>query len=221
MAHLDYQQARYNMVEQQVRPWEVLDERVLETISGIAREDFVLPQYQHLAYTDIPLPLPNGQRMMEPKLEARMMQSLMLEPHHRVLEIGTGSGYVTTCLARLSRHVISMEYFEDLSQTAGERLQQYGVNNVELRIGDAMSDLAQEKMRFDAIAVTGSVPMRYSGFERLLKKGGRLFVIVGTAPIMEAVRITRSGHDDLETESLFDVCVDPLIHAEISPHFIF
>jgi len=213
---MNFDQARFAMIEQQVRPWDVLDPRVLEALMVVHREDFVVPSQRQLAFADLPLPLAHGEVMMKPVVEGRMMQALLLEPGDEVLEIGTGSGFVTACLARLARAVTSIDIHPDFTETAGERLASAGVNNVRLETADALA--WQPGRQFDAIAVTAAVGIIPQIFTDWLKPGGRLFVIHGLSPVQEAVRITRRA-DSLQTESLFETDVPYLHGAEPVPHF--
>ncbi len=216
----DLERARFNMIEQQIRPWEVLDQRVLDVIAATPREAFVPEQYRStLAFSDISLPLGHDQYMMPPKLEGRLLQSLALRPTDTVLEIGTGSGYVTACLARLAERVLSVDIFADFKNAAERKLAGQNIANVELRTQDAAS--GWNEGQFDAIAVTGSLPALHQGFHRALTVGGRLFVIVGTPPIMEALLITRIGPEQWSTESLFDTVIPPLVNAAAPARFHF
>jgi protein-L-isoaspartate(D-aspartate) O-methyltransferase len=218
---LDFEQARFNMIEQQIRPWDVLDQRVLDVLAATPRELFVPEQYQSsLAFADISIPLGHGQYMLPPRLEGRLLQALALDPADRVLEIGTGSGYLTACLARLAARVVSIDIFPDFKHAAERKLAAAGISHVELKVGDAASGWDAED-QFDAIALTGSLPVLHQGFHRSLKPGGRLFVIVGEPPIMEALLITRVGPEQWARESLFDTAVPPLLNAPTPARFRF
>ena len=212
--------ARLNMVEQQVRTWDVLDQRVLDTLESLPRDGFVEERYRRLAYVDMKLPLAHDQEMMDPKLEGRVLQSLAIDTTERVLEIGTGSGYLTACLARLGAHVTSVDIFPDFQQRAKGLLERHDIHNVSFVEGDAARGWDDGK-RYDAIAVTGSLPELHQGFHHSLTIGGRLFVIVGGDPIMEGLLITRVGEDQWSTESVLDTSVKPLINAARQPHFRF
>ena len=216
---MNFEQARFNMIEQQIRPWEVLDERVLDLFMAIHREDFVPPTSRQLAFSDICLPIGHGETMMSPKVEGRLLQSLQIHPTDRILEIGTGSGYLTALLARSGSQVVSVDIHADFTRAAGARLENAGFRNVRLETGDAVSGWGDDQ--YDAIAVTGSLPELQGRFQRQLRPGGRLFVILGTEPIMEACLITRRGDKAWSTESLFETSIAPLIGAEPGPRFVF
>ena len=212
MNALNLEQARFNMIEQQVRPWEVLDERVLEVLCATPREDFVPARYRALAFSDLAVPLDHSQVMMPPKLEGRLLQSLLLRPTDRVLEVGTGSGYLTACLARLAGSVHTVDIHADFVEQAQEKLEAHGIHNVEFEVADAARGL-ETSQRFDAIAVTGSLPVLHRGFHELLDTGGRLFVITGRPPVMQALLVTRDGEAEWSEESLFETSIPPLVNA--------
>ena len=217
---MNFDQARFNMVEQQIRPWEVLDPRVLSLLETIHREDFVPVRYRKLAFADIAVPLDHGQVMMRPKIEARMLQALDLQEDETVLEIGTGSGFITACLASLSKRVVSVEIFEDLHQAALLDLQDKGILNVELFVGDVMNGWQPEQAH-DVVVVTGSVsevPEQFSGW---VNPGGRMFVITGESPAMEAKLLRRLDVTQWAEESLFETDLPRLINAEPPPEFEF
>ena len=218
MTELNFERARFNMVEQQVRPWEVLDERVLDVLESLPREAFVPEQYRNLAYADIQLPLTHDEVMMEPRLEARLLQALDPRPDECALEIGTGTGFLSACLAQLAGHVTSVDIHPEFREQAAARLAGQAIRNVRLDVGDAALGW-DDGQRYDAIAVTGSLPELHQGYHRSLSIGGRLFVIVGEPPIMEALLITRVGEDQWATESLLDTCIRPLRNACRTPHF--
>jgi len=220
MNAMNIDQARFNMIEQQIRPWDVLDDRVLKVISSTPREDFVPERYRSLAFSDISIPLDHGQVMMPPKLEGRVLQSLDIRPTDRILEIGTGSGYLTACLAQLGQSVHSVDLYEDFIEQARARLQQHGISNATFEQADAAAGLASEG-GFDVIAVTGSLPVLHQGFHGKLNPGGRLFVIVGKPPIMQALLITRIGEQEWNQESLFEISLPPLINAPEPESFSF
>jgi protein-L-isoaspartate(D-aspartate) O-methyltransferase len=212
----DFQAARSTMVEQQVRPWDVLDPRVLEAMAAVPREQFVAAAYRTLAYADMPLPLAHGEAMLKPVVEGRLLQALELQPGAEVLEIGTGSGYLTACLARLAREVVSIDIHEDFVRQARARLDGYGVGNVRLETADALAFAPTRK--FDAVAITGAVAEIPAAFAQWLKPGGRLFVVHGASPVQTAVRGTWRG-EQLHLESLFETDIPYLRGAEPVPRF--
>jgi len=218
--NMNFDQARFNMVEQQIRPWEVLDSRVLSLLETIHREDFVPVRYRKLAFADLAVPLVCGQFMMRPKIEARMLQALNLREDESVLEIGTGSGFVTACLASLAKCVVSVELFEELHQKASLELQDKGIANAELFLGDVMGSWQPEQAH-DVVVVTGSVPQVLEQFKGWVNPGGRLFVVTGDSPAMEARLLTRLDVTEWAEESLFETDLPRLVNAEPPPEFEF
>ena len=212
MSEMNLDQARYNMIEQQIRPWEVLDQRVLDLLSTVPREDFVPPAYRNLAFTDTNIPLGDGQVMMSPKVEARILQSLNLQDNETVLEIGTGSGFVTALLANLAKHVVSVDINPEMTRQAGEKLAAHGISNVTLETGDAARGWAAHAP-YDAIVITGSLPILPDNFKQALTIGGRLLAIIGDSPAMEVLLITRVGETEWAQESLFETDLPALINA--------
>ena len=218
MSTIDYAKARELMVEQEVRPWEVLDPRVLDVLATLPREDFVPAAQRALAYTDIALPLPHGERMMKPVVEGRALQALALDPGDDVLEIGTGSGYLAACLGRLAREVVSLEQHADLADDARARLHALHLGNVNVIHADAFA--YQTERRFSAICVTAAVDTIPARFVEWLQPGGRMFVIRGRSPAMEAVLL----HNDAgqpRIESLFETDLPYLAGAAPQPVFEF
>jgi len=213
------EQAREQMVEQQVRAWDVLDERVLDVLRRVPRELFVPPEHRYLAYADVEVALPHGQHMLRPNVAGRLLQALELTGSERVLEIGAGSGFLTACLARMSAEVHSLEYFADLAELARTHLAELGIRNTEVFAADATRP--DSPPRYDAIALTASLPVYDDRFERLLTPGGRLFAIVGPPPVMEAQLVRCVGEGAFARESLFETVVDPLINARRPREFIF
>lgn len=216
---MNVDQARYNMVEQQIRPWEVLDGAVLDALLHIRRERFVPEAHRNLAFADLELPLAHGESMMQPKVEARIAQELCLAPSDTVYEVGTGSGYLTALLARLAGHVTSAEIHDDLREAAARRLAAEGCANVTLLGGDS----AQAPLgagRYDAIVLTGSTPALPEAFLARLRPGGRLFAVVGEAPVMHATLYRRHG-EACAAERLFETCLKPLVNADARPRFRF
>lgn len=215
-----YDLARANMIEQQIRPWDVLDQHVLDVISVTPRELFVPEGMEHLAFADLRLPLEHDQCMMTPKVEARILQSLELQKTDSVLEIGTGSGYLSACLATMCTHVDSVELHGHLSSQARQRLEKLAIDNVELQIADVMSDWQSDKT-YDAIVITGSLPAYTDIFENMLNDSGRLFIILGQAPAMEATIFKRNTDGEMESEVLFETSIQALIGSEQKEEFVF
>lgn len=212
MSVLNFEEARFNMIAQQIQPCNVRDEKVLELLQRLPREDFVPAEYKVHAFTDMNIPLPNGQVMMEPKLEAYMLQALQVQEKDKVLEIGTGTGYVTALLASQSRHVITVDIDADMQKQAQKKLEAHGITNVSYEVGDAA--LGWEKQKpYDVIAITGSLPLLPEIFQRNLNIGGRLFAIIGDSPAMEAVLITRTSDNEWTHESLLETDIPALINA--------
>lgn len=220
MADMNIEQARHNMIEQQIRPWDVLDQRVLEQVLRTPREDFVPPAYRNAAFTDMMLPIGHDQVMMEPKLEARMLQALAIQPHEKVLEIGTGSGYLTALLAGMASQVVSVEIVPELHEQAKALLARHGIDNITLEQGDAANGWNAHQP-YDAIAVTGSLPSLPQGLKDNLQIGGRLFAVVGEVPAMRAVLVTRINANEWREETLFETVVPPLMSAQKVQHFTF
>lgn len=216
------EQARFNMVNQQIRPWEVIDPRVLSLMERLPRDLFVPEAYRDLAYADIEIPLGGGESMMFPRIEARLMQALDLQPTDQVLEVGTGSGYLTACLARLSQRVVSVELNAGFSESAAQKLDAQGISNVVLKQSDALA-APQDEGPFDVIAVTGAVstPAQADIFRQQLRIGGRLFIVIGGSPAMEAMLITRNGEQAFSEEALFETDLKTLVNADAPKRFEF
>ncbi|MEZ5453283.1 MAG: protein-L-isoaspartate O-methyltransferase [Thiothrix sp.] len=210
---MNLEQARFNMIEQQIRPWDVLDQTVLETIGFIQREHFVPKTHRALAFADVEIPIGHGEHMMFPRMEARMLQTLAITADDTCLEIGTGSGYVTACMAHLSKHVDSVDIYEDFTRQAEERLLPLKLRNHTLHTGDALRDWTPGK-RYDAIAVTGSVPVYLNRFEECLAPGGRLFMVVGHGAVMQAVLVKHEEDGEFSHTKLFETSLKPLIGAD-------
>lgn len=216
---MDVEQARHKMVSQQIRAWDVLDGNVLDVLSSLPRERFVPERYRRLAFADTSIPLGHGEQMMSPQLEGRMLQALALRPDDRVLEVGTGSGFITACLARLAASVLSYEIHPTLAEQARLRLETQAVGNATVEVGDA-SSLWAELPRYDAICVTGSLPRFDASFQDHLEIGGRLFVVVGEAPAMEARLVTRISEVAFAVEVLFETVLPALRNARVAPRFL-
>ena len=206
------------MIQQQLRCGEVLDDDVLRVVADIPRELFVGPQFQGIAYSDTEIPLPCGETMWAPLLEGRCLQALAIGPGDRILEVGTGSGYLTACLSQLGAQVTSIDIHGELIELAKPRLDHLHVRNCEVQVADIYGFDAGQ---YDVIVLTGSIPEPDPRFERHLKPGGRLFVIIGTDPVMEAWLIRRIGDDQWERDALFETWTPPLIHAPAPPAFLF
>jgi len=214
----DYAKARETMVEQQIRPWDVLDARVLEVLARLPREAFVGERHRALAYADLELPLGHGETMLKPVLEGRALQALALDGSEAVLEIGTGGGFLTACLGSLARDVVSLERHADLADAARGRLQAQGIGNVDVITADAFA--WEPDRQFDAICVTGAVDAVPSRFVQWLRPGGRMFVVHGRVPAMEAV-LVRNDVNGQRIESLFETELPYLAGAEPTPEFKF
>ena len=212
-------QAREQMIEQQVRAWDVLDARVLETLRKVPREAFVPPQHRFLAFADVEIPLPCGQHMLRPSVVGRLLQALALTGGERVLEVGTGSGFVTACLRAGGASVRSLEIFPELAELARRNVSSLGLRDIEIVAQDATQ--LDSDVRYDAIAITASLPIPDERFQRQLAVGGRLFVVVGEPPVMEARLVRRITDDAWGTESLFETVIDPLVHATRPQGFVF
>ena len=217
---MDIEFARRQMVRQQVRTWDVLDERVLTVIAALRRDAFMPKKYRHLAYADVAIPLAHNQATLLPSVEGRILQALRIAPGDRILEVGTGSGFLTACLARLGGSVVSLELFDDLSEAAGSALDAADVDNAELLVADAMESLPDEP--FDVIAITGSTPELDSRFTARLGPGGRLFTIVGEWPVMHARLIEAAPEGEAVSDTaLFETLAQPLIGAARDSRFSF
>ena len=212
MSDMNLENARFNMIEQQIRPWEVLDQRVLDLLNELPRENFVPQRYRKLAYADTTIPLGDEQVMMPPRVEARILQGLNIQADETVLEVGTGSGYVTALLASLAEHVYSVDINAEMTRTAGEKLADHGIINVTLETGDAARGW-DAHAPYDVIVITGSLPLLPNNFKQALNIGGRLLAIVGDAPAMDVVLITRVGESEWTQETLFETDLPALINA--------
>lgn len=213
---MDFEQARFNMIKQQIRTWEVLDQKVLDMLFKVRRENFVPAAYRTLAFADTEIPLDHGQYMWPPRMEARVIQDLALIGAENVLEIGTGSGYFTALLAQFAASVTSIEIHPDLLAAAGEKLKQADIKNVMLKAGDAAKDPRKVMgidQTFDVIVLTGSVPILPPAYLEMLNPGGRLFAVIGDAPVMEASLITCNRSGSWVSRSLFETIVAPLINV--------
>ena len=217
---MDIEQARFNMIEQQIRTWEVLDQEVLDLLFAIKRERFVPEKWRALAFADMEIPLGLGQTMWPPKLEARCIQDLGLKKTDTVLEVGTGSGYLCALLAARAQHVYSVEIYPELAKQAAQTLKAEGVANVTLDTGDASRGW-NKHAPYDVIVLTGSVPLLLEVYQQALKPEGRLFVIIGDPPVMEAKIITCVAPGSYSSVDLFETCVTPLVNAPQPERFVF
>lgn len=211
--------AREQMIEQQVRAWDVLDERVLAILRSVPRERFVPAQQRFLAFADVEIPLAHAQHMLRPSVAGRLLQALNLSGCERVLEVGTGSGFVTACIAAASRAVRSVEIFPDLAAVAAANLAGLSLDNAQVVNDDALQ--LPLDARYEAIALTASLPLYDERWERQLEVGGRLFVVVGEEPVMEARLVRRLSEEAWTSESLFETIIDPLRNARRPPEFSF
>lgn len=217
---MNFEQARFNMVEQQIRPWDVLDPRVLALMSELPREDFVPLEYRKLAYADISIPLGNEQVMLPPREEGRILQALQIKATDRVLEIGTGSGYFTALLAHQAAQVDSVDIFPEFTHAARVRLERFEFNNVSLLTGDA-SHAWDADTTYDVICITGSFFQLPDSYRYQMNMGGRLFVIEGCEPAMRAKLITRYAQHEWFSEILFETVTPALINSKKPPAFEF
>lgn len=216
---MNLEAAREQMVEQQVRTWQVFDDRVLDTMLRVPREQFVPQGYRDLAFVDSPIPLPHGQSLLPAKVHGRILQALATDPADLALEIGAGTGYLTACLGKLAARVRSLEIFPDIAEDARARLLAAAINNASVEVADGMQ--LAEQSGYDVIAVTGSLPVYDERFQQALRIGGRLFVAVGQRPVMEAWKVTRIGEREWQREGLFETVIEPLLHASGPSSFIF
>ena len=217
---MNIEQARFNMIEQQIRPWDVLDQDVLELLFVVKREAFVPLAYRALAFADSEIPLPHGENMLAPRVEARILQELAVKKHENVLEIGAGSGYMAALLAHQARHVTTVEIEPELKALAEKNLADYGVTNVDVVQADAAQGL-DNGQQYDVIVVSGSLPVVPEKLLSQVKVGGRLFAVVGNAPAMTAQIITRTSDVAYETVGVFETLVKPLRNAVAPSHFKF
>ncbi len=212
--------ARFNMIEQQIRTWEVLDPVVLDLLGEVHREDFIDTSQLGLAFADVELPIGYGQTMLSPKIEGRILQALNIKRTDKVLLVGTGSGYLTALIAKLAKHVDALEIIPELSKQAGERLQKHSINNVTLYVLDAFSGYTTDKT-YDVIVFTGSLQLHPSAAEQMLNIGGRMFAVVGEMPIMQATLTQRVSEGSCRKETLFETCLPALVNAPQSAKFEF
>ena len=219
---MNLNQARDNMIEQQIRPWNVLDQQVLNVLAELPRDAFVAEEHAKLAYCDTAISLGHGQAMLAPNVEGRLLQELALQGNESVLVVGTGSGYVVACLSRLSKQVRAVDCIEEFTLAAQARLDKFSINNVTLETGDACEGWASDT-RFDAIVITAAVSKIPESYRQQLSIGGRLFAIVGSddKPIMEAVLCTRQSQNQWVTESLFETRTSCMQTNDTKDRFVF
>jgi protein-L-isoaspartate(D-aspartate) O-methyltransferase len=220
MSTLNFDVARRTMIDSQIRTWDVLDERVLELVARMPREDYLPKAHRNLAFIDMNIPLGHGEVMMAPKLEARLAQELEINPTDKILEIGTGSGYMTALLASLGRHVVSVEIRPEFTAEAATKLAHHGVRNITLENGDGARGWERQKP-YDVILITGSTPLLPETFQESLATGGCMIAIVGTAPAMDVRRIRRLGEHAFEEKSLFETVIPKLQNALEPARFVF
>ncbi|MGB0712804.1 MAG: protein-L-isoaspartate O-methyltransferase family protein [Gammaproteobacteria bacterium] len=221
MVELNLDQARYNMIEQQIRPWDVLDAGILKLLAETPREEFVPEAHRALAFSDLKIPLKEGGVvMMNPNVEGRILQALQIQPTDKALEIGTGSGFLTACLAHLASHVTSVEIDPELADAARARLQAHGINNATVECGDARSGWGDGE-RFDVIAVTGAIAEMTLNYREMIAVGGRMFAIMGQGDVLEACLVTRVAETQWHTESLFETHIPYLKGMEPASSFEF
>jgi protein-L-isoaspartate(D-aspartate) O-methyltransferase len=223
---MDLEQTRFNMVEQQIRTWDVLDQEVLKLLFELRREEFVPPAYRSLAFVDMEIPLGHGEVMLAPKLEARILQEVQVKKTDRILEIGSGSGYLAALLAKKGEYVHSVEIVPELKAMAEKNIQTHGITNVLVENGDGARGWPRHG-RYDVIVLTGSTPVLPDAFQKSLSAGGRLFAVVGDAPVMQAVIVTCLAEENegkpgaYSTVGLFETCITPLTNAQQPARFTF
>ncbi len=211
--------ARQQMVQQQIRAWDVFQDDVLNVLGATPREVFVPADYEALAFAETEIPIGHGEPMLKPVIEGRILEALAIQPDDRVLEVGTGTGFLTACLARLADHVTSVDIHDAFVRSAGSRLEKLGISNVDLQTMDATAELPEG--RFDAIAVTGSLQTFDPRFVDALLPGGRLFVVVGNPPVMEARLVTAGTDGEWQSDTLFETDLKPLVNGALPPGFQF
>ncbi len=219
-AGFNAREARFNMIEQQIRTWEVLDPVVLELFNQVPRESFVAESQQGLAFADVELPIGHGQLMLSPKIEGRILQALSVKKTDKVLVVGTGSGYLTALLATLANHVHAVEIHQELSDLAKARLDKHNIHNVTLHVGDAANGFA-EAAQYDVIVFTGSLQLRPIAAEKMLNVSGRLFAVIGEMPIMQATLTQRVSEDAYRHDVFFETYLPPLVNAPQATKFEF
>jgi protein-L-isoaspartate(D-aspartate) O-methyltransferase len=220
---MNIEQARFNMIEQQIRPWDVLDTEILDLLMVVKREEFVPASFRSLAFMDTEIPLPHGENMLSPKVEARILQEANVQKHELVLEVGAGSGYMAALLAHRARHVTTVDIEADLVALAKANLAAAGIRNVDVMLGNAAQGYTGGVAGdlFDVIVISASLPSLPAAFLPLIKVGGRILVVTGEAPVMFAQMITRVSEVGYNTVTLFETLVKPLRGATVPSHFTF
>ena len=221
---MNIEKARFNMIEQQIRPWDVLDLEILNLLTVVKREAFVPAAYIGLAFMDTEIPLLGGENMLQPKLEARLLQEAAVKKHENVLEIGAGSGYMAALLAYRARHVTTVEINPDLAAIAKDNLAEQGIGNANVVLGDGAQgwdDAGVNGVPYDLIVISGSLPVLPDAFLQQIKIGGRIVAIIGEAPVMRAQLITRMSDISYDTKTLFETTAKPLRNALVPSHFTF
>jgi len=216
---MNLDQARFNMVEQQIRTWEVLDQEVLDLLFEVRREEFLPVSAKSLAFVDMEIPLGHGEVMLAPKLEARMLQEVGVKSTDKVLEIGSGSGYMTALFAKRAAFVDSVEIVPELSAFAAKNLAAHGIENVKLHVGDGAQGWSGGP--YDVIVLTGSTPILAPSFLSKLNPGGRLLAVIGDAPVMKATLFNVAGPNEIARVELFETCISPLRNAPQPKRFVF
>lgn len=220
---MNIEKARFNMIEQQIRTWDVLDHDILDLLVVVKREAFVPAAYKNLAFMDTEIPLPGGENMLAPRVEARILQEIGLKKHESVLEIGAGSGYMAALLAHKGRHVTTVEISPELKDMARKNLADYGITNVDVVLGNGAQGWANPgtEAPYDVIVISGSLPVLPDAFLKQIKVGGRIFAVIGESPVMSAQVITRVGESAYNTVKVFETDIKPL-HDIVAPsHFVF
>lgn len=220
---MNIEKARFNMIEQQIRPWDVLDPEVLDLLVVVKREAFVPAPYKNLAFTDTEIPLPGGENMLAPRIEARIMQEVAIKKHENVLEIGAGSGYMAALLAHKARHVTTIEISPELKALAQKNLADYGITNVDVVLGNGAQGWtnAGTEAPYDVIVISGSLPVLPDAFLKQIKVGGRIFAVIGDSPVMTAQVIMRVSDAAYNTVKVFETDIKPLRDAVVPSHFVF
>ncbi|MDD2884325.1 MAG: protein-L-isoaspartate O-methyltransferase [Dechloromonas sp.] len=217
---MNIEQARFNMIEQQIRPWDVLDQQVLDLLFVVKREEFVPAAYRNLAFADMEIPLANGQQMLAPKIEAKLLQEVAIRKTDKVLEIGTGSGYMAALLAAHADHVVTLEIRPEQAEIARQNLANAGMSNISVEIGDGLCGWAASAP-YDVIVLSGSLDSIPPALLKQLRPGGRLVAVVGQAPVMEAQLLTQTAEGVFTTVNLFETVIPPLDNQPQANHFTF